>query len=128
MNTEIEYLGKTYHIQTEDGGHHNPVITTQVFLKGAILVTQRTSYADILKAENLEGIVKDLMKQQHIQMIKELRSGTLLEKKLAEAATTTKSPTSGQASPPPVREEKSRKSLDDLILDYQVGEEGKNNS
>ena len=128
MNTETEYLGKTYHIQTEDGGRQNPVITTQVFLKGAILFTQKTSYADILKAEYFEAIVKDLMQQQHIQMIKELRSGKLLDKKSAQAATPTHTTPPGQASPPPPRQDKSTKSLDDLILDYLVGEEEKDNS
>jgi hypothetical protein len=128
MNSETEYLGKTYHIQTEDGGRQNPVITTQVFLKGAILVTQKTNYADILKAEFLEEIVKDLMRQQHVQVIRELRSGKLLEKKAGQAAAPPPTTPPEHVSPPPPGPDNSRKTLDDMILDYLVGEEEKDNS
>ncbi len=121
MNTETEYLGKTYHIQTEDGGRKNPVITTQLFFKGAILFTQKTTYADIIKAEFMEDIVRDMMKQQHTQAIKELLSGRLLEKKQVQPQASAKSPQIEPKSAPPQKEEKSNKSLDDLILDYLDG-------
>jgi len=130
MNTETEYQGKTYHIQTEDGGRKSPVITTQLFIKGAILFSQKTSYADIIKAEFLENIVRDMMKQQHSQVIKELLSGKLLGKKPVQPQTSTTQPTakSPQVEPksvPSQKEGKSPKSLDDLILDYLVGKKEK---
>ena len=123
MNTETEYQGKVYHIQTEDGGRQNPVITSQLFLKGAILFTQKTAYADIMKAEYLENIVKDLMKQQHTQIMKDLLSGKLLEKKTAQPQPVTKSSQTESQSPP--KHDKSKKSLDELILDYLAGKKGK---
>ncbi len=129
MNTETEYQGKTYHIQTEDGGRKNPVITTQLFIKGAILFSQKTSYADIIKTEFLEDIVKDMMKQQHTQVIKDLLSGKLLEKKPVQPQTSATQPSAKipQVEPKsaPQKQEKSKKSLDDLILDYLVGKKEK---
>jgi hypothetical protein len=125
MNTETEYQGKVYHIQTEDGGRQNPVITTQLFFKGAILYTQKTPYADIMKAEYLENIVKDLMKQQHTQTIKDLHSGKLLEKKMAQPQPVTKSASTEPQSPPLQKQDKSKKSLDELIIDYLAGKKEK---
>ena len=125
MNTETEYQGKVYHIQTEDGGRQNPVITSQLFLKGAILFTQKTPYADIMKAEYLENIVKDLMKQQHTQIMKDLLSGKLLGEKTAQPQPVTKSSQTKSQSPPPPKHDKSKKSLDELILDYLAGKKGK---
>jgi len=128
MNTETEHQGKVYHIQTEDGGRQNPVITTQLFFKGAILFTQKTSYADIIKAQYLGDIVKDLMKQQHTQIIKDLLSGKLLEKKTAQPQSAGKSPQTEPKSPPPRNQDKSPKSLDELILDYLADKKEKSDS
>ena len=128
MNTETEYQGKVYHIQTEDGGRQNPVITTQLFFKGAILFTQRTRYADIIKAEYLGDLVKDLMKQQHTQIIKDLLSGKLLEKKTAQLQSTGKSPQTELKSPPSQNQAKAKKNLDELILDYLAGKKEKSDS
>lgn len=128
MNTEVEYQGKTYHVQTEDGGRQNPVITTQIFLKGAIILTQKTNYADIAKADYLEDIVRDLVVQQHTLKIKELRSGKVLEKKPVQTHIPADTTPTEDVTTAPADWDKSRKSLDDFILDYWVGEEGKNSS
>jgi hypothetical protein len=132
MNTETEYQGKRYHIQTEDGGRSNPVIITQVFVKGAILLTRKTNYADIIKAEYLESIVKDLMKQQHTLMIKGLLSGTLFDKPPTQGQA---SQSAGASNPAPVKDggtsgkqSSGKKSLDDMILDYLVGKKEKEGS
>ncbi len=126
MNTEMEYQGKIYHIQTEDGGRSSPVITTQLFFKGAILVTQKTNYSDIVKAEYLESIVKDLMKQQHSLMIKELTSGRLLEGTAGQGPAKSAPSSPGTASP--ASKDREKKSLDDLILDYLVSKKDKDDS
>src|SRR3989304_4381825 len=46
FNHNILYKGKTYHIQTEDGGRENPSIVTPAFLGGVILGTLRPEYRD----------------------------------------------------------------------------------
>lgn len=75
LNTDIEYHGKTYHVQTEDSGQKNPTILTILFQSGEILSSRRTSYADIVKAENLPAILKELMNEQHKKMIEDLQAG-----------------------------------------------------
>ena len=53
FNHNIKHKGKMYHIQTEDSGLENPHIITHLFVGGNILASKKTSYADIVGAENL---------------------------------------------------------------------------
>ncbi|MFZ5861604.1 MAG: hypothetical protein ACOYXR_01960 [Nitrospirota bacterium] len=77
INTDIEHAGKTYHVQTEDGGAQNPVIVTHLFAGGAILSSQRVSYADVLKSGPNPEAVREMMKQQHQTMVKNLTSNQI---------------------------------------------------
>lgn len=79
-NQNINYNGEMYHVQTEDGGRNNPVITTLVFRDGIVLASRRTSYADILKSDELDKVVREVMREQHASVIKDLMAG-LFDKK-----------------------------------------------
>jgi hypothetical protein len=74
-NHNFSYNGVLYHVQTEDGGIRSPQVVTHLFNGGTILVTQKTSYADILSENNLEQVVQDLMKDQHREMLRRLKNG-----------------------------------------------------
>ncbi len=74
-NHNITYKGSVFHIQTEDSGIKNPHIITLLYREGVILCSKKTSYADILKIDNLEAVVEDLMKEQHKEMLRRLKSG-----------------------------------------------------
>ncbi|MCE1226036.1 MAG: hypothetical protein LWW87_06040 [Geobacteraceae bacterium] len=74
-NHNINYKGSVFHIQTEDSGVRNPHIITLLYREGVILCSQKTSYADILRIDNLEAVVEDLMKEQHKEMLRRLKSG-----------------------------------------------------
>jgi len=74
-NHNINYKGSVFHIQTEDSGVKNPHIITLLYREGVILCSQKTSYADILRIDNLEAVVEDLMKEQHKEMLRRLKSG-----------------------------------------------------
>ena len=76
-NQNVVYKGETYHVQTEDGGRTNPVITTHLFRGGVILASRRAGYDDILKSDRLDDAVKGLMVEQHRGLIKDLLEGTL---------------------------------------------------
>lgn len=110
LNTDVEYQGRVYHVQTEDGGMANPVVVTTLFDRGAILATQKTSYAEILRAQDLQRILRDLMHEQHKGMIKDLKAGRFTQ---AQGI-----PPSEPASPDLPRAAKTSKSLDDMIFDY----------
>ena len=75
FNHNFQYKGTVYHIQTEDGGLGSPNIVTLLYHGGTILASRKTSYADIIKADHLEKVVEDLMKEQHKGMLRSLRSG-----------------------------------------------------
>ena len=117
FNHNIKHNGKVYHIQTEDSGVETPHIITLLYVGGNIMAREKTSYADIIKVDNLEAVVKELMEEQHKLMLKKLISGAFDKKE--------------PAPPPDVKplskeeEEKkfggeviSDKGLDEVILDF----------
>lgn len=75
FNHNIKHKGKMYHIQTEDSGLENPHIITHLFVGGNILATKKTSYADIVGAENLTDVVREVMEEQHKEMLRNLING-----------------------------------------------------
>jgi hypothetical protein len=75
FNHNIKHCGKMYHIQTEDSGLENPHIITHLFVGGNILASKKTSYADIIGADNLAPVVRELMEEQHKEMLRSLING-----------------------------------------------------
>lgn len=132
-NTDFKFQGKIYHCQTEDGGTSSPYITSLLYLQGAILASRKTSYSDILKADCLDEVVRDLMMEQHKQMIRDLMKGKIDLKNPPRESTYTSSktpaPTPAEVktpSPPPPPQpvkEVQEKGLDDIILDFLVQEQ-----
>ena len=146
FNHNIRHKGKLYHVQTEDSGRENPHIITHVFVGGNILASKKTSYADIVKADRLEQIVRELMEEQHKSVLRNLINGVYddvepgAEKAPAEAPAATPAPepavmpqvaaaaavtasgaaavrpTPRPANPPP--QPSKERSLDEIILAY----------
>ncbi|MEK6599444.1 MAG: hypothetical protein AABY52_03765 [Deltaproteobacteria bacterium] len=115
FNENVIHKGNVYHIQTEDGGRKNPVITTLLFKEGVIMSSKRTSYADIIKSDKLDLVVKEIMRDQHGIMLKNLKDG-VFDKKEEKVEPQVKGAEK-------VEEKKgaslvSEKSLDDIILEY----------
>ncbi len=105
-NHNINYKGSVFHIQTEDSGVKNPHIITLLYRDGVILSSKKTSYADILKIDTLEAVVEDLMKEQHKEMLRRLKSGEFDEKafgspKQAESPVVQAKKDEAVSSPPP---------------------------
>lgn len=132
-NTDFKFQGKIYHVQTEDGGANSPFITSLLYHQGAILASRKTSYADIIKADCLDEVVRELMMEQHKQMIRDLMQGKL-ELHGASSHTATSPASSPAAAPPreappapkaapPPKDEPKEKSLDDIILDFLAQEQ-----
>jgi septum formation inhibitor-activating ATPase MinD len=117
FNHNIRYRGVLYHIQTEDSGIENPVVTTLLYQGGTILSSKRTSYSDIVNSDKMEEVVREIMKEQHKLMLFDLKNG-VFEKAEKEAVADSK------------KEEVvfgdsvvSEKSLDEVILDYLAAED-----
>jgi hypothetical protein len=145
-NTDFKFQGKTYHVQTEDGGANSPFITSLLYHQGAILSSRKTSYADILKADCLEEVVRELMMEQHKHMIRDLMQGKLKIQTAPRDASTQSSPSlkvapaskeapaasikekdpvkpAPASTPPEPKAEEKEKSLDDIILDFLAQEQ-----
>jgi len=88
-NHNVMYRGEIFHVQTEDSGIAIPHIITLLYKGGVILCSQKTSYADILKIDNLETIVEELMKEQHKGMMRRLKSGEFDERVFPSDAVST---------------------------------------
>lgn len=80
FNHNLKYKGEVFHVQTEDSGVANPHIITLLYRGGVIISSKKTSYSDILKMDNLEVVVEELMKEQHKDMMRRLKSGEFDEK------------------------------------------------
>lgn len=80
FNHNIMYKGEVFHVQTEDSGVEIPNIVTLLYKGGVIFCSMKTSYADILKMDNLEDVVEELMKEQHKGMMRRLKSGEFDER------------------------------------------------
>jgi hypothetical protein len=79
-NHNLMYKGEVFHVQTEDSGIVNPHIITLLYRGGVIISSKKTSYADILKMDSLEVVVEELMKEQHKDMMRRLKTGEFDEK------------------------------------------------
>ena len=82
MNSNIERLGKTLHVQTEDSGRAYGHIITHLFLAGSIIETARIDYEQGITESDLSHLVKT----QHQKMLTEINSGAF-DKKLMLAKT-----------------------------------------
>jgi len=82
INENILYKGKMYHIQTEDSGLKNPFIVTNIFIAGVIVANEKLSYADIVKSDCVDEVVKELLKDQHKKMVEKLKKGEFEKKKI----------------------------------------------
>jgi hypothetical protein len=143
-NTNISYKGTVYHVQTEDSGLRNPHIITLLYNKGTILSRKKISYANIAAAPEYKETVREMMKEQHKAMIKELIAGKhtqdeAVSQPVPEPATeAVVQPTLPPAQPEPIEvipapveegpaepepdKKQITKSLDDILLDYIMKE------
>lgn len=87
FNHNVVYKGEVFHVQTEDSGVKNPHIITLLYRGGVILCSKKTSYSDILMMDNLESVVEELMKAQHKDMLRRLKSGEFDERAFSIEAT-----------------------------------------
>jgi len=135
FNHNVQYKGEIFHIQTEDSGVESPHITTLLYRGGTIVSSKKTSYADIIKVDDLDKVVEELMKEQHKDMLRRLKAGEFDERAFGgrtaavsgESADVSDAQPDAQPAPPElsssaptVGTNKKQPSLDEIILDYLV--------
>lgn len=101
FNHNIRYKGELFHVQTEDSGRANPHIVTLLYRGGTILASAKTSYADIIKVDQLELVVESIMKDQHKEMMKRLKAGEFDARIFGGQAQAVQTPAPQVAAPAP---------------------------
>ncbi|RMF14323.1 MAG: hypothetical protein D6761_09640 [Candidatus Dadabacteria bacterium] len=115
FNHNVMHRGQMFHIQTEDRGLKRPEIITHLFIGGNIIDSRRTSYADIVMAENLDEIVREMMEEQHKNMLRDLKNGRYDDKIARFGGAPAKDATEPAAQAPA---DEQTGSLDEIILNY----------
>ncbi len=78
FNTDVKYRDETFHIQTEDKGQENPIVETLVYHNGEILLSRRLGYGHLAKKSDIRKRIKVIMKNQHDEVITELKGGKFM--------------------------------------------------
>lgn len=111
FNTDIEFDGVVYHVQTEDKGLSSKLIVSLIYDGGTILASKRVSYEDLSATNYEESAIADRLNRQHKLICAAVKAGRLEDlKKMsgkaapATAATTQSAPVMpiGVADPPVV--------------------------
>lgn len=78
FNTDIEFEGKTYHVQTEDKGIARPVILSLIYDRGTILASKRSPYDDLIVDEGVdENVLSERLNRQHRVICAAVRTGRI---------------------------------------------------
>ena len=77
FNTDVEYEGVIYHVQTEDKGAETPLILSLVYNRGTILASKRSPYEDLLREQLDEKILAERLQKQHKLICAAIRGGRL---------------------------------------------------
>ncbi len=109
FNTDIDYNGVIYHVQTEDKGLRTPLILSLVYNRGTILASKRSPYNDLLTGELDEKVLAERLQRQHKLICAAIRAGRIEDLKKMNSRTgviKTQSPVSQPELPPSVEKTK----------------------
>jgi hypothetical protein len=76
-NTDIEFEGVTYHVQTEDKGLAKPIILSLVYNRGTILASKRLPYDDLLEGDFDEVVLEARLQRQHKLICAAIQAGRI---------------------------------------------------
>lgn len=88
-NTDVEFDGVVYHVQTEDKGLDTPLILSLVYSGGAILASKRSSYDDLVARGFDETVLAARLQRQHKLICAAVHAGRIEDlKQLGSRAST----------------------------------------
>jgi hypothetical protein len=91
-NTDVEYDGVVYHIQTEDKGLKTPLILSLVYTGGEILASRRTPYDDLISSGFDERVLAERLDRQHKLICAAIKAGRIEDLKRLGAKKSEKTP------------------------------------
>jgi hypothetical protein len=108
FNTDVDYQGRVFHVQTEDRGRANPLIESLIYCGGEILASQENRYDELAESDEYsEDEVLHLMELQHQALIREIFNGRY----------------DTQGPKPFGYNIITNRSLDEVVLEYLAGED-----
>jgi hypothetical protein len=85
FNTDIEYDGVVYHVQTEDKGLETPLILSLVYSGGAILASKRARYEDLIASGFSDEALSERLTRQHKLICAAIHAGRIEDLKRMSA-------------------------------------------
>jgi hypothetical protein len=85
FNTDVEFAGVVYHVQTEDKGLKSRLILTLVYDGGTILASKRTGYEDLGNGSLDPNALAERVQRQHQLICAAVRAGRLNDLKAMAA-------------------------------------------
>jgi len=102
FNTDVEYDGVVYHVQTEDKGLRTPFILSLVYTGGAILASKRSPYDDLIAGGFDEDILAQRLSRQHKLICAAVHAGRIEDlKRLSESDASDKASRRQHSGPKP---------------------------
>lgn len=77
FNTDVEFEGVIYHVQTEDKGLTTPIILSLVYSGGTILASKRQPYEDLFEGGFDESNLAERLQRQHRLMCAAVQTGRI---------------------------------------------------
>ena len=76
LNTNVQYRGKVFHVQTEDCERRS-LIRTVIFTSGRVVAATDSSYAELTRSDSLDEQLRRRLGDQHWTLVTRLREGEL---------------------------------------------------
>ena len=106
FNTDVEYGGVVYHVQTEDKGLQTPFILSLVYTGGAILASKRSPYDDLIARGFDEAVLTQRLSRQHKLICAAVHAGRIEDlKRMNEREPAAKTQRKARIGDKPIREE-----------------------
>ena len=100
FNTDVEFDGVVYHVQTEDKGLRTPFILSLVYTGGEILASKRSPYDDLIAQGFDEGVLAQRLSRQHKLICAAVHAGRIEDlKRLGERDAADKASARKKADP-----------------------------
>src|SRR5258708_35851016 len=77
FNTDVQFDGRVYHVQTEDRGRENPVLESLIYIAGTVIASKRTAYSDQLQGGVTDEVLGSLLRRQHQLIIAAIKAGRI---------------------------------------------------
>lgn len=104
FNTDVEYDGVVYHVQTEDKGLRTPFILSLVYTGGAILASKRSPYDDLVARGFDETILAQRLSRQHKLICAAVHAGRIEDlKRMSEREPAQKQQGTAKAEAEPIQ-------------------------